>query len=516
MTLPFPRRALLLAILVSGFFHPDLGGEEPGPLVGTWYGELNLVVQKLRLGFKIESTPEGRLAGVMDSIDQSAFGIPLTAITRDGDKVQIEIKSLGVVYNASLSADGQQLGGMFKQNGIPLPLKLRRVDRYPSLNRPQEPQPPFPYDELEVTYRNEPHDVTLAGTLSLPRSQSPVAAVLLITGSGSQDRDESIAGHRPFLVIADALARRGVAVLRVDDRGIGGSTKGNRPPTTLDLAEDVLAGVKFLSGRAEIDTRQIGLAGHSEGGLIAPLVAARTDEVAFIVMLAGPGLPGTRILELQARLIGEASKRPEWFLDWNHQVQLEMFKIIGEFEDPAEGRAQLDAQLDKWIAMVPEEHAVTRSTLRTQLEGQLDRIATPWFRYFLFHDPAPVLQQVPCPVLALFGSKDLQVPAEENQAAVMQALAQGNNQFSLARTFDDLNHLFQACQTGSPVEYGSIQETFNEQALNYMVDWIVRQTELVPVRLSERRRLRRRQSRAADGKLPGRRVNSSRGRARGK
>ncbi len=490
------HRTFRLSCLVALLGQLPLAAADPVPLSGTWYGELNLVVQKLRIGFKIEDTPDGSLKGVMDSLDQSAFGIPLSAVQRDKEQVQIEVESLGVVFKATLSEDGQQLGGTFRQNDIPLPLKLRRVDRYPSLKRPQEPQPPFPYDELEVTYHNELHDVKLAGTLSLPRSRQPVAAVVLITGSGSQDRDESIAGHRPFMVIADAIARRGVAVLRVDDRGVGGSTRGESPARTIDLAEDVLAGVRFLSERVEIDARRIGLAGHSEGGLIAPLVAARTDEVAFIVMLAGPGLPGSQILEQQARLIGEAAKRPEWFLDWNHKVQLEMFRIIGDHEDPVEGRKQLGAQLDNWLAMVPDEHAFTRDTLRTQLEGQLDSITSPWFRYFLFHDPAPVLQQVPCPVLALFGSKDLQVPAEENKLAVLDALEKGHNQFSTARIFDDLNHLFQACQTGSPVEYGNIEETFNEQALNYMVDWIVRQTESEPVRLSQRRRLRRWQVRA--------------------
>ncbi|MEE2685930.1 MAG: alpha/beta fold hydrolase [Planctomycetota bacterium] len=490
------RKTFRLSCLVALLSQFPLAAADPVTLPGTWYGELNLVVQKLRIGFKIENAPDGSFKGVMDSIDQSAFGIPLSAVQREKAQVQIEVESLGVVFKATLSEDGQELAGTFRQNGIPLPLKLRRVGRYPTIQRPQEPQPPFPYDELEVTYRNELHDVKLAGTLSLPRSERPLAAVLLITGSGSQDRDESIAGHRPFMVIADALARRGVAVLRMDDRGVGGSTRGESPATTLDLAEDVLTGVRFLSGHAKIDDRRIGLAGHSEGGLIAPLVAARTDEIAFIVMLAGPGLPGSQILEQQARLIGEAAKRPEWFLDWNHKVQLEMFRIIGDHEDPVEGRKQLGAQLDDWMAMVPDEHAFTRDTLRAQLEGQFDSITSPWFRYFLSHDPAPVLQQVPCPVLALFGSKDLQVPAEENKLAVLQALEKGHNQFSTARVFDDLNHLFQACQTGSPVEYGSIEETFNEQALNYMVDWIVRHTETEPVRLSQRRRLRRWQGRA--------------------
>ena len=498
MNFPSNRRAPCIFFLVASLCQLPLAAADPPSLAGTWYGELNLVVQKLRLGFKIKSTPGGMLEGVMDSIDQSAFGIPLSAVQREKEQVRIEIESLGVVFQATLSEDGQELGGTFKQNGIPLPLKLHRVDRYPTIQRPQEPQPPFPYDEQEVTYRNEIHDVKLTGTLSLPRSERAVAAVLLITGSGSQDRDESIAGHRPFMVIADTLARRGVAVLRVDDRGVGGSTRGTSPATTLDLAEDVLAGVRFLAGHAKIDARRIGLAGHSEGGLIAPLAAMRTDDVAFIVMLAGPGLPGSQILERQARLIGEATKRPEWFLDWNHKVQLEMFKIIGDHQDPAESRKQLDARMESWMAMIPEEQAFTSSTLRTQLEGQLDSVTSPWFRYFLFHDPAPVLRQVPCPVLAMFGSKDLQVPAEENQLAVLEALENGNNRFSTARTFDGLNHLFQACQTGSPVEYGSIEETFNEQALEYMVGWIVRHTQTDPVRLSQRRRLRRWQSRAAN------------------
>ncbi|MFP6648963.1 MAG: hypothetical protein VB817_05860, partial [Pirellulaceae bacterium] len=214
MNFPSKRRSFCIFFLVASLCQLPLPAADPPSLAGTWYGELNLVIQKLRLGFKIKSTPGGMLEGVMDSIDQSSFGIPLSAVQREKEQVRIEIESLGVVFQATLSEDGQELGGTFKQNGIPFPLKLRRVDRYPTIQRPQEPQPPFPYDEQEVTYRNEIHDVKLTGTFSLPRSERAVAAVLLITGSGSQDRDESIAGHRPFMVIADALARRGVAVLR--------------------------------------------------------------------------------------------------------------------------------------------------------------------------------------------------------------------------------------------------------------------------------------------------------------
>nr|AIF04117.1 hydrolase, alpha/beta fold family [uncultured marine group II/III euryarchaeote KM3_170_G02] len=486
------RLVLTVALLLSSL--PQLVAAE-AELVGSWHGELNLVVQKLRIGMKFNLNRDGTFRGVLDSIDQNAFGIPLTTIERAGKQLRVEVESLGVVYTAQFSADGNQLAGTFKQNGIPLSLTLSRVDRYPSLNRPQEPRGPLPYDEEDVSYRSPLHDLTLAGTLTIPRSSRPLAAVLLITGSGSQDRDESIAGHRPFLVIADALSRRGIAVLRVDDRGVGGSSAGATPATSVDLADDVLAGVKYLAARPEIDAARIGLIGHSEGGLIAPMVAARSDQVSMIVMLAGPGVPGTQILLTQGRLIGEAMKRPEWFLDWNQMVQRELFDAIAELPDPAASREKIAGMIDDWIARVPEQHAVTRDTLRTDLNRQLEMFNSPWFRYFLFHDPDPVLRRVPCPVLALFGERDLQVPAEENSAAVARALAAGRNRYATIATLDELNHLFQTCETGSPLEYSTIAETMNPAALEFMVDWVVQRSGSGQVRLAQRRRLRRRQAR---------------------
>jgi uncharacterized protein len=339
-----------------------------------------------------------------------------------------------------------------------------------ALNRPQEPKKPYPYDEEEVAYENKRDGVKLAGTLTFPRGKGPFPAVLLITGSGPQDRDESLLGHKPFLVLADYLTRQGIAVLRVDDRGVGGSTGSVPNSTTENFAADVMAGVEFLRARKEIDPKQIGLIGHSEGGLIAPMVAAQNGDVAFIVLMAGAGLTGEEILYMQGAMIMKASGASAGQLAKQRATQESMFKILKEEKDPAAAEKRLREEMSK--SLTEEEKKKSEQTIAAHIK----LANTPWFRYYLTLDPRPALRKVKCPVLALNGENDLQVSANENLREIGAALkAGGNNDVTIAR-LPKLNHLFQTSETGSPNEYIKIEETIAPVALKTIGDWILKRT----------------------------------------
>ncbi|HEY7545261.1 MAG TPA: alpha/beta fold hydrolase [Blastocatellia bacterium] len=351
-------------------------------------------------------------------------------------------------------------------------------------SRPQEPRLPYPYDEQEVVYENKKDGVQIAGTLTLPRSKGLVPAVLLITGSGPQDRNETLLGHKPFLVLADHLTRLGIAVLRVDDRGVGKSTGKFSEATSEDFAADVLAGVEYLKTRKEINPRRIGLIGHSEGGLIAPMVAAKSTDIAFIVMMAGQGLTGEEILYLQGALISKADGVSDDFIAQNRAMQERVFAIVKREKDGvvAERKIREEAVSFREIAAskaeATEEQKKTINVIAAAIESQAKFVVLPWFRFFLTYNPRPALMKVKCPVLAINGEKDLQVPAKENLAAIRQALEAGGNKDYTSLALPNLNHLFQTCRTGAISEYAQIEETISPVALNTISNWILKHTNL--------------------------------------
>jgi pimeloyl-ACP methyl ester carboxylesterase len=320
-----------------------------------------------------------------------------------------------------------------------------------------------------VSYVNPQGKITLAGTLTLPRSQGPHPAVLLITGSGAQDRDETILGHRPFRLIADDLTRRGFAVLRVDDRGVGGSTGSVPGSTSADFALDVKAGLRYLQGRSEIDAKRIGLIGHSEGGLIAPMVAADTPDVAFIVLLAGPGMRGDAIIQLQSELINRKAGVSEKQFEASSTTQRQIMAIAAGPTPRAQAATQIRALL---ATQLPQDGSAEAQASLKQLDAQVDAVLTPWYRYFLACDPLPYLRKVKCPVLALNGENDIQVPYQPNLGAIEKALKEGGNRDVTVQSFPKLNHLFQTSQSGMVDEYATIEETFAPSALKTMGDWL--------------------------------------------
>ncbi len=432
---------------------------------GRWLGTLQAGGAKLRILFQITNT-SGGLHGTLTSLDQGGGAIPIDSIVRDGLKLTMEVKIVHGGFSGTLNKELSKIDGTWTQNGGSLPLVLEKVDdaqiKAASTPHPQEPQKPYPYVEQEVKYPNASAGIELAGTLTLPPGKGPFPAVLLITGSGPQDRDEAVFGHRPFLVLADYLTRKGIAVLRADDRGVGKSTGNFSTATTADFATDAEAGVAYLKQRPEINAHKIGLIGHSEGGVIAPMVAARNRDVAFIVMMAGTGVSGDQVLAEQNKLILEANGASPEAAAKEGERELEILTLVKQEKDPA----VLDKKLrEKLSGKVPE----------AQVGATISQIESPWTRYFLNYDPATALRKVTCPVLAMNGEKDLQVPPKQNLPAIRKALEQGGNRHFEIIELPGLNHLFQTAKTGSPNEYSQIEETIAPVALGTIASWVLQQ-----------------------------------------
>ena len=446
---------------------------EPG-IAGDWMGNLQVPTGILRMVVHITAADDGTLSATLDSPDQGATGIPLGDVSFVNGHLHFSLAAAGGVFEGDLRTPGDSIDGTWSQAGMMLPLVLGRTDAAPTLNRPQDPKPPYPYDVDEVTYPNMKDSVTLAGTLTIPRGNGPYPAVLLITGSGAQNRDEEVFGHRPFLVLSDYLTRQGIAVLRVDDRGVGESTGDFKSVTSEDFARDAMAGVAYLKTRADIDPRKIGLLGHSEGGIIAPMVAAQSKDVSFIVLMAGTGIPGDEILRLQDSLISKADGVSDSLINSQLSQQRKLFTII-ESDTGAAARTKLRALMEEAIANEPEMSQMDSTAKEQVIATQIGQLMSPWFRYFLTYDPATVLKKVTCPVLAINGEKDLQVPATQNLLAIEGALKSGGNKRYTVLKLPGLNHLFQSARTGSPEEYAIIEETMSPLALKTVGDWILKQ-----------------------------------------
>ncbi|MCH8273702.1 MAG: alpha/beta fold hydrolase [Armatimonadetes bacterium] len=446
-------------------------------VVGIWSGSVEYAGSKLPLIIKIARNPEGGYTATLDSPSQGATDIPFDSVAFDGKTLRLELTRLLASYEGTISDDGSVIIGEWRQGGITLPLSLDRMEKAPEPPaRPQEPKEPYPYVEEEVTYESADGSIKFAGTLTMPDGDGPFPAVLLISGSGQQDRNETILGHKPFWVLADYLTRHGIAVLRVDDRGVGGTTGNAKDATSEDFAGDVLEGVRFLKTRKGIDAKQIGLIGHSEGGLIAPMAAVRSQDVSFIVLLAGPGVSGAELLPVQIERISLASGLSEADAREGRELQERVLSIVVNNEDEEEMtrlvREVLLAQYEK----LPDEQREAID-VEAQIEQRITALLSPWFRYFLKYDPAPTLKKVQCPVLAVNGELDTQVDAAQNLLAVARALEEGGNSDYTIIKFPNLNHLFQTAKTGSPAEYMQIEETFSPVALRSIADWILRHTE---------------------------------------
>ena len=474
-----PDRILLGFILLLVCSGPGLVAQENERLVGSWRGGLEVGGgASLTIVFNISQDAGGAFTGTMDSPDQGAVGIPLTSVSIEGSSVTFSIQAVQGTYTGTLSNEGDQISGTWSQGPASLPLSLVKGDALPPPERPQEPKPPYPYSSEEVTFRNTEAGIDLAGTLTIPDGLGPFPGAVLVSGSGPQDRDESLMGHKPFWVLADHLSREGIAVLRFDDRGVGSSGGEFGTATSEDFTTDALAGVEYLEDQDRIATNRVGIVGHSEGGLIAPLAATRSERVAYIVMLAGPGIPGIDILVAQGQLINRAAGAPEAAVEMNARLQSMLADIAKEEPDPEKAGPLMRSAMREEIALLPQAimELIPESQINdVAINATVNQFNSPWFRFFLHHDPRPVLEQVSVPVLAIFGEKDLQVPHELNVPEIEAALQRGNNEDATVRVLPGLNHLFQQAESGAPSEYQQIEETFNQSALKLVSSWILEQ-----------------------------------------
>lgn len=458
------KKLLLLIVLI-----PCLAQAQD--ITGKWNGILSVQGMELRLVFYI-SREDSAYDAKMDSPDQKVFGIPANATNFKNSSLNIEIAKAGIRYQGQYGSNG--IEGTFYQSGQPFPLNLtRNLIEKKALFRPQEPKTPYPYVSEEVRFSSEGGKVELAGTLTLPQGRKKFPTAILITGSGPQNRDEELMTHKPFLVLADHLTKSGIAVLRYDDRGFGQSTGNHELATSADFANDVRAAVAYLKTRKEIDKNRIGLVGHSEGGLIAPIVATDT-EVAFMVLLAAPGVSGSQILLKQTESITRSQGGDEENIQTQLRISRGIFELFSQYGEDKSFIAMLQGYLDSATSannIIPP--GMNKDDF---INMQVSHFRKPWFRYFLKYDPANSLKSIKCPVLALNGAKDVQV-APENLAAIEKTIRLGGNENVRVKEFPGLNHLFQTCKTGAMDEYATIEQTIDPVVLKEISGWVLKQTK---------------------------------------
>lgn len=464
---------LIFNILIISicFSLPTIVAQEKD-LSGSWVGKLKLPNGiQLTIVFNLQKTGD-EYSSTLDSPDQGAKGIPCGKVKVENDSISIDVPAIVGNYDGKINYSEKKITGYWNQAGSSFELNLEYTKEVAAPKRPQEPKPPFPYNFEEVRFRNEKDNITLAGTLTYPKENKKYPAVVLITGSGAQNRDEEIFNHKPFLVIADHLTKNGFAVLRFDDRGFGESEGNHSLATTMDFAEDVRAAVNFLKTRDEIDKRKIGLQGHSEGGMIAPIVASSSDDIAFIVLMAAPGVPGDSILYLQTELIYKAEGQSTEKIQQILKGLREVYAILKTDEEETSLSEKLKIKFQELFDQLTEEEKKQYGNLETYMEMEIRMVMSPWFRYFLKFNPIKYLEKVKCPVLAINGEKDLQVPPKENLSAIESALKRSGNKKYLIKELPGLNHLFQTSQYGTIGEYGVIEETISPDALKVITEWL--------------------------------------------
>ncbi|GGD15357.1 alpha/beta hydrolase family protein [Flavobacterium orientale] len=461
------KSLLLLAFLYSiSSFAQDITGD--------WKGTLKVMGTDLELNFNFAKNNEDYI-GSMSVPQQKAMGIQLTSVKFENNTLDIFLEEATITYSAKLN-ENNELVGKFIQRGQEFDLTLTRgFTEIIKPKRPQEPKAPFNYAIEEVTFENKQDNVTLSGTLTYPKDKKSFPTVILISGSGPQDRNSEIFHHKPFWVIADYLTNNGIAVLRYDDRGVGKSTGDRKLATSNDFATDVEAAISFLKTKKQIDPKKIGLIGHSEGGMIAQIVASKDKSIAFIVLLASPGIPGNELLKEQAHRIGKAAGMTEEELVKAGKTNETIYNLVKSDLNHNDLVKQINAVMSENLKenmlfqmQSPEEK---EKTLTQQTQG----ITVPWFRYFMRFNPSDYIEKIKCPILALNGDKDLQVIAESNLTGIAEALKKAGNKNSTTKKYPNLNHLFQESETGKIEEYETIEQTFSPEVLQDIKNWILLQ-----------------------------------------
>ena len=426
-------------------------------ITGSWYGNLDVQGQKLPLVFHIDKDGN-ELKSTFDSPTQGAKRIPIKNTLFENDELKFVAPDLGITFTGRFNAE--KIEGTFMQSGLNFHLILTRNEKTTVVNRPQTPTPPFSYNSEDITFKNDTEGNLLAGTIATPKKFNKKSPILvMITGSGAQDRNEEMFEHKPFLVIADDLAKKGIATLRLDDRGIGGSEKGKEDATSADFATDINSAVNYL---VKNGYKNIGLIGHSEGGMIAPMVASTNKKVKFLVLLAAPGIPIIELTLDQNKKLAESANLPQAAIDEVLAIKSKTFTYAKRYEGK-----DFKADFTKYL----QENYPNMSA--QERVAYIAQMSSPWFQYFIKFNPNDYLSKVKIPVLAVDGSLDLQVSAKENLAGIKNSLTKaGNKNFEIVE-FEGLNHLFQTATTGNPSEYGQIEETFSPKVLDKISSWIL-------------------------------------------
>ncbi len=441
------------------------------PVEGTWQGAFQNGNMRFRLQLHIAHDDAKKLTGALDSLDQGANGLPMSNLSEANGAVHFEIAIVSGVYQGTMNAARNSIAGKWSQNQDSVALVFKRSDDVVALRRPQNPAKPFPYREEEIQFSNAKGNAKLSGTLTIPAGSGPFPAALLVAGSGPQNRDESLAGHSPYLVLADYLTRKGVVVLRYDKRGIGKSTGDFSTATTEDFAADAADAFAYLKSRKEVASSKIGILGQSEGGLIAPIVAGHGAEnavVAWIVLLAAPAQTGEKVMLEQSEAIAGAAGMPQAQVLRSLDFDRQAYELVRTEKD--------SAILEKKLEAMVASSGMAEGAVPASVQAQIHMLSSLWFRYFLDYDPLPALQKVKCPVLALNGERDLQVIAKQNLALIQKTLEEAGNKDVTAREMPQLNHLFQHAESGTPAEYGAIEETISPEVLQVIGDWIAKHT----------------------------------------
>ena len=466
------RLAALLVMLLAR----RIRRTRPGPRDGRWEGSIS--ISGLKLGIVVAFAADG--AGYTAAIDvpqQGAAGLPLTAVRVDGAKVHFELPAGPGLAVSTASARAPLSRGPSRRAAPPAPSRSPRAAAVAAA-----PAVPPPYKEEEVSIQTPA--VKLGGTLTLPEGKGPHPAVVLITGSGAENRDEEVFGFKVFRLIADHLTRQGIAVLRCDDRGVGASTGNVSQSTSSDFADDALAQVAYLRTRPEIDKAHVGLLGHSEGGLVAPIAASRSTDVAFIILMSGPGLTGAEIMLAQSETVGRAAGMSDDQIKKNQVLQRQLFEAARTGTGWDEAAAAVKAAVRGAIDALPEAQRAAikdpEAIIQRQADAQIAAVKSPWMKFFLDFDPATVLVKLRCPVLATFGERDIQVPTAPNRAAMEKAFAASGFRNYRIEVFPRANHLYQDAPTGAVAEYTTLKKEFVPGFLDLLVTWIRAQTAVKP------------------------------------
>ncbi len=427
-------------------------------LSGAWKGELDIQGMKLPLVFHLTQTSSS-LSATMDSPAQGAKGIKVDSAEWVNGQLSLVVSGIRLKYVGRL-AGADSIAGTFTQMNTSIPLGLMRSkDSVFHYKRPQTPQPPFDYKTEEVLIKNEQQGNTLAGTLTTPYIKTSFPVVVMITGSGAQDRDETIFGHKPFWVIADYFANNGIGTLRLDDRGVGGSSAGKSNPTSADFATDIDAAVNFLADKGFKD---IGLVGHSEGGLIAPWVANQNNKVRFLISMAGPGVPIDTMMIKQLEAALKLGNVPDATASANKAIVREAYQFNNQYKGD-NFKADLENHLMKKFPLAQDMNKAVAS-----------QVGTPWFSYFAKQNPQESIQKLKIPILALNGTLDFQVDAALNLTGWKTSLKKAGNRHFETVELPGLNHLFQEAQTGYITEYATIEQTISPKVLQLMTNWILK------------------------------------------